>query len=257
MSSGAAARRRERVPSRAFTRWEAEGAPSLLPDLEAALAVMLRSALDEATCRRWVRSVYRAKRDWVADFRGEQYALGRAFYTHFETGRSELYFEDSAASDGRVERHLPGMQAWTTALFAQMVGGRARPRLGFCGPGVHVFPRGEKVARSGGVVHYDVEGLSPITLDRRHRALSLVVMLQPPERGGGLRVYDAEYHGTENADDDDLAAAKKTVRYAAGDALLMSSYRLHQIRPFGGEKDRVSITLHAAEIDKGVWETWF
>ena len=32
---------------------------------------------------------------------------------------------------------------------------------------------------------------------------------------------------------------------------------LHQIRPFQQELDRVSITVHAAEVDRGVWETWF
>ena len=48
-----------------------------------------------------------------------------------------------------------------------------------------------------------------------------------------------------------------TVRAEAGDALLIDSRRLHQIRPFRGGADRVSITVHAAEVDRGVWETWF
>ncbi len=32
---------------------------------------------------------------------------------------------------------------------------------------------------------------------------------------------------------------------------------LHQIQPFEGDRDRVSITIHAAEIDDGLWDTWF
>ncbi|NUP10749.1 MAG: hypothetical protein HOW73_32295 [Polyangiaceae bacterium] len=217
----------------------------------------MRGTLGEETCAAWIRNVRRAKKDWARDFGGEQFTLGRAFYTHYETERSDLYFRDAAASDRRVEQHLPGMQTWVTDLFARMVGATARKRMGFCGPGVHVFPAREKVAKHGGIVHYDVEGLTPIALARRHAALSLVVMLQVPEHGGGLRLYDVEYSGTESVSDEELKAPRATVRYRNGDALLMSSYRLHQIRPFRGTRDRVSITLHAEEVDRGVWETWF
>lgn len=221
------------------------------------MAVALRGAVDANRCRAWVRGVKRARRDWNADFRGEQYALGRAFYTHYETGQSALYFRDAARSDARVERALPGMQAFTRDLFARMTGGSARQRRDFCGPGVHVFPAGENVARRGGVVHYDVEGLSPLHIERRHAALSLVIMLQPPSWGGGLRLWDATWHGAEEPDEEDLARPFVTHRYEAGEALLMESYRLHQIRPFRGALDRISITLHAVEVDRGQWDTWF
>ena len=238
-------------------RWRSAGSPALLPRLDQALGVLVRGALPPERCADWSRRVLRARRHWVRDFGGEQFALGRAFYTHLETDQAKLYFDDAPASDARVERALPGMQAWTRALFAELTGGLVRPRLGFCGPGVHVFPSGGQVATKGGVIHFDVEGLSPIVLDRGLRTASLVVMLQTPERGGGLHLYGATYRGRENATRADLASPRRLVGYRNGDALLMSSYRLHQIRPFRGDLDRVSITLHAAEVDRGVWETWF
>lgn len=254
---------KRRLASFGRERWERSGAPPLVgllydaPGAPAALGVQLRGALVQATAAKWSARVLRARRQWVSDFGGEQFALGRAFYTHYETARSAQYFADSAASDARVERVLPGMQRWARELFAKLTGGIARSRYGFCGAGVHIFPAGEKVARSGGVVHYDVEGLTPLDLARRHRALSLIVMLQSSERGGGLRLYDVEFHGSEAVEDDELAAHHRTLRYGDGDALLMSSYRLHQIRPFRGDHDRVSLTLHGVEIDRGVWDTWF
>lgn len=220
-------------------------------------AVLWPRALDLARVRAWSRAVRRARADWTADFGGEQYSLGRAFYTHYETGLARVYFREAAASNALVDRHLPGMQAWVTALFARMTGAVARPRLGFCAPGVHVFPAGGQVARHGGVVHYDVEGLSPLCLSRRHPALSLIVMLEPVEWGGGLWLWRARYRGTEAASDTEIAAPHAAVRYGAGDALLMSSYRLHQIRPFRGRRDRISITLHAQKVDDGVFEVWF
>lgn len=245
------------VASVSGVRWLQRGRPELLEASLGRAAIHLRGALDRDRTRAWTQRVVGARREWTDDFDGEQYALGRAFYTHYETDRSALYFSDAAASDRRVERALPGMQDWMLELLARLTGGVTRRRLGFCGAGVHIFPAGEKVARAGGVVHYDVEGLSPLSLDRRQRALSLVLMLQPPLRGGGLRLYDATYAGTEEPSAQDLAAAHYTLRYEPGDAMLMSSYRLHQIRPFQGDLDRISATLHAVEVDTGVWDTWF
>lgn len=219
--------------------------------------VMRRAALAPTDAFAWARRVLGARRRWTKDFGGEQHALGRAFYTHLETERAGLYFGRVAASDALVERVVPGLQRWTRELFADIAGGVARQRPGFAGAGVHIFEPGSKVARSGGVVHFDVEGLAPLHRTRRARALSLVVMLQPPTWGGGLRVWDALYAGSEQPSDDALGSRAVTLRYGAGDALMMSSYRLHQIRPFRGASERVSITLHGVEVDRGVFETWF
>ncbi len=218
---------------------------------------IIRGAIDAKTLARWVEGVYALRDEWTEDFGGEQFALGRAFYTHFETGRSEEYFEDAAASDARVERGAPGLQACMRELLAEVTGARVLPRRGWCGAGVHVFPAGEKVARSGGVIHFDVEGLTKHHLARRKAALSLVVMLQPPLSGGGLRLWNVRYSGSEHPSDAELAAESELIDYGAGDLVAFDSYQLHQIQPFEGTRDRISATLHAAEIDRGVWESWF
>lgn len=238
-------------------RWSRAGRPPLLEPLAASAAVVVRGLFAADACLSHVRSVNRARRRWTADFGGEQFSLGRAFYTHYETDRSGLYFEDAAASDALVERCLPGVQSLVRASLGRMVGGVVRPRLGFCGPGVHVFPAGGKVAREGGVVHFDVEGLTPHQLARGHRAVTLVIMLQPPARGGGIAIWDALHRGSEHPSAEQLAAPRRTVRYRAGDALFSDSLRLHQIRPFRGDLDRISVTAHAVEVDRGVWECWF
>jgi hypothetical protein len=218
---------------------------------------IIRGAIDVATCARWVEGVYALRDEWTPDFGGEQFALGRAFYTHFETGRSEEYFRDAAASDARVERGAPGLQERMRALVAEVTGARVVQRRGWCGAGVHVFPAGEKVSRAGGVVHFDVEGLGRHHLERRKAALSIVVMLQPALEGGGLRLWDVRYHGSEHPTDDEVESKSELHEYGVGDLIAFDSYQLHQIQPFGGERDRVSATIHAAEVDRGRWETWF
>lgn len=238
-------------------KWRANGAPALLEHLRTAAGVAICNAVDETLCHNWVERILEARKDWIADFGGEQFSLGRAFYTHYETGRSDVYFREAARSNALVETVLPGMQGMIRDLLARMVGGIARLRRGFCGPGVHVFPLGENVAKKGGVIHYDMEGLSPLHVQRRAPAMSLVVMLQPPAWGGGLRLWNSTWHGADEPDDEEIAGPHMTHRYRIGEALLMESHRLHQIRPFRGSLDRISITIHAVEVDRGVWDTWF
>lgn len=220
-------------------------------------AIVLEGAVDEGTCARWVEGVMRRRDAWTEDFDGEQFALGRAFYTHFETGRSAEYFADAAASDARVEEGAPGLQGFMRERLAEVTGGHVQRRRGWCGAGVHVFPPHEKVAECGGVVHFDVEGLGRHHLARRKRALSLVLMLQCAEEGGGLRLWDVLYHGSEHPTDEELEAPSEIVEYGRGDLFVFDSYRLHQIQPFAGDRPRVSATLHACEVDRGLWECWF
>src|SRR5688572_17583537 len=136
---------------RVWTTGSSEG-EVLATRLDSHPAVLLEGAATEDEVGDIAARVLAARDRWTPDFGGEQFALGRAFYTHLETGRSKEYFAGAAASDAVVEAALPGVQARALALLAQTLGGHVRRRDGFCGPGVHVFPAGGKVAREGGVV---------------------------------------------------------------------------------------------------------
>ncbi|HEX4461172.1 MAG TPA: hypothetical protein VIA18_24500, partial [Polyangia bacterium] len=137
------------------------------------------------------------------------------------------------------------------------------------GPGVHIFPAGGWLARRGGDVHFDIEGLiaprdgtSPFARQEGPEApldgapaLSAILMLQPPESGGGLRVWDERYAGhDEVANAHELPS--ELANYEAGELVVIDSYRLHQIQPFAGARDRISVTAHAVLTVDG-WQTWF
>lgn len=231
------------------------GAP-LVELLERHPAVLLRGAAPKEEAADLAARVLAARDRWTADFDGEQFALGRAFYTHLETGRTAAYFGGAAASDALVEAVLPAIPGRTLDLLARFLGATVRRRPGFCGPGVHIFPAGGKVARRGGVVHFDLEGLTDLQKARGHRAVTLVWMLQPG-RGGGLRLWDDRFDGRPDSEIEPDPHDHLTVRSAAGDAVVIDSRRLHQIRPFRGDADRISITVHGVEVDRGVWEAWF
>jgi hypothetical protein len=236
---------------------ESWGRERLFGALDRHLALRISDVLDAERCASWTRAVYAARAEWTSAFGGEQFSLGRAWYTDFEEDRSREYFAAAATSDAQVERALPGARDFVMGLVAELVGGRVEQRRGWCGPGVHVFPAGQHVALHGGVVHFDTEGLAAHHVAQRLPAISLIVMLQAPETGGGVRVWDVSYAGEDFVDDAELAAPNETLESAAGDLVVLDSYRLHQIQPFSGDRDRISLTAMAAEVDRGRWEIWF
>jgi len=218
-------------------------------------ALQARGVLTPQECARWVRGTYRARADWTPCFDGVQFTLGRAYYTHLEEDHAGEYFSGASASDAIVERALPGLQARVRGLLADLVGAPVAPRPGWCGPGVHIFPAGQWLSENGGDVHFDTEGLLDEQLRARAPARSVIVMLQPPVGGGGLRVWSSVYEG-----DDQVAEPERIpsliVDYGAGDLVAIDSYRLHQIQPFEGPRDRVSITAHLVHTGRQ-WQAWF
>lgn len=234
-----------------------DGADGVHAALASACAVVIEGGIAIERCAAWAAAVLAARAEWTSDFGGEQFCLGRAFYTHFEEGKSRDYFADTAASDARVEAHVPGLQQALRDLVAKVTSGRVVQRRGWCGPGVHVFPPDAPVAERGGVHHFDTEGLAAHHVTRRRPAITLVAMLQTPATDGGLCVWDVLYDGHDHPTATELAAPNATVHYRTGDVVVIDSYRLHQIQPFTGARERISATVHAAQIDTGLWETWF
>jgi hypothetical protein len=216
---------------------------------------MLRrpGAVSAAQCAQWVGGVYAGRADWTPNFDGVQWTLGRAWYTHLEEGVAADYFAAATESDALVERCLPGMQARMLALLAEIVGAPMARRDGWCGPGVHVFPAGGWLAENGGDIHFDLEGLDE--QQRRQPALSAILMLQPPLAGGGLRVWDECYDGRDEVPDAE-SRPSQIAEYEAGELIVIDSVRLHQIQPFSGPRDRISVTAHALLAD-GRWQVWF
>jgi hypothetical protein len=230
--------------------------PSVLQGLEEHLAIRCPGVLTEARCAAHVQAVLGARDSWTRNFEGRQFTLGRAYYTHLEEEREDDYFAGAAASDAMVRRHAPGLQEHLLAAASAVVGAPVTQRIGWCGPGVHVFPAGGEVARRGGEVHFDTEGLRAPQLERRVPAVTLVLMLQRPEIGGGLRVWASTYEGEDFPRKPDPRVDVTQLAYEVGELVVIDSYRLHQILPFRGAVDRISATMHLC-LDGGRWEGWF
>jgi hypothetical protein len=226
--------------------------------LDEHLGVRVPGFLATEACAHLARRVYAGRPFWISDFDGVQFSLGRAWYTHLEQDREDEYFANARTSDAQVERFLPGLQAQLLQAISTLVGASAFQRPGWCGPGVHIFPAGQWLSNHGGDIHFDTEGLSETQCERRSRAITLVLMLQPPETGGALRLWDALYDGSDAVPEELPQLAYADAHYGIGDLVILDSYRLHQIQPFTGLKDRISATAHAAlDASGALWEVWF
>lgn len=234
-------------------RTQGPRAPGLLALLPTYLAVRYPGVLTRDHAETYAAGVAAAREEWTPNFGGTQFTLGRAWYTHLEEDREDEYFADAAASDARVERWAPGLQQRMMAILRRLMSARVVLREGWCGPGVHVFQAGSPVARDGGDVHFDVEGLTDAQLSRRARALTLVLTLQP---AGGLQVWDQMYAGEAVALEPPAEVASALLEYEPGELVVIDSYRLHQIMPFQGSADRITATVHLVE-EGDVWEAWF
>ena len=124
------------------------------------------------------------------------------------------------------------------------------------GPECTFFAAAGELASKGGDVHFDTEGLSESQIAKRSPALSLVLMLQPPESGGGLRIWDRFYDGNDFPDLPGPSVPTACIQYLPGELVIFDSYRLHQIQGFRGPSDRISATMHVA-VEDGRWEAWF
>lgn len=220
------------------------------------LAVRFTQVFSAATCHALTSAVYAARPFWNSDFDGAQFSLGRAWYAHFEERRARLYFTRARESDQLVERCLPHMQSQFRALMSQAIGEPVQPRAGWCGAGVHIFPAAGWCAQHGGDIHFDTEGLLYPEPLLHTAALTMILMLQPPEHGGGLKVWRARYEQSDTITPQMLATESDIAPYHTGDLVVIDAYTLHQIQPFEGARDRISITAHLARTPKG-WVLWF
>ncbi len=245
---------RARVVETSFADLSGTSVLALLGD---GVVVRIPAAITEQQRAAYVAGVYRGKPAWTNNFDGLQFTLGRAWYTHLEQDLADMYFERAAASEEIVERNCPGLQRHMLDLTGRLLGAPVRKRASYCGAGVHVFPAQGYCADKGGDVHFDTEGLTRSQLRARKRAVTVILMLQPAANGGGLRVWDTTWEGSDETTAAMLARPHATVGYAARDLVAIDSYSLHQIQPFEGVLDRVSATCHALETEPGTWDVWF
>jgi hypothetical protein len=218
-------------------------------------ALRFPDAASASECVTLATAVLAARASWTPNFGGKQFTLGRSYYTHLEEDREREYFDEAEASDRAVRRLVPGLQERMLWLGGRVLG-TITQRPGWCGPGVHIFPARGEVARRGGEVHFDTEGLSDEHIARRRPAVSMVLMLRPPPVGGGLRVWDRFYDGDDFPNKPEPSTDVTQIAYSAGELVVFDSYRLHQILSFHGPIDRISVTLHAC-FEGGAWQAWF
>jgi hypothetical protein len=234
--------------------------------LEDTLAVVFQGIFSLEENQEIVSKIYSLKNLWVPSYEGEQYALGRVWYAHVDDRIQDNYFERAIESNKMIETHFPGLYQKLCNFCSKIqMNEPVRIREKWAGPGFVIFPAHEYCAKEGGGIHYDWEGL---TEEQRNNsdteAYSFISLLQKPERGGGIRIWETKYDPSRKEESlkpsidilPDPGAKNVLIDYQVGDLLLINSLSLHQIQPFEGDADRITLTFHIAKNSES-WHIWF
>lgn len=230
--------------------------PTLWHQMQKYAALHIQSVLPINACEDIVRKVYEHTEHWNSDFDGLQFSFGQAYYPHLEAGTTDTYFEKVEVSDRMFNQALPGLQEFAMKLLSSIVGGYVQQREGWSGPGIHIFPIDGYAAKNAGEVHFDLDGISDKDRMALSPAVTLIVMLQPPSTGGGLKVWNTKYAGFDALELNIETIENSILEYKIGDVVAINSYTLHQIQPFTSTVDRISLTVHSI-FNGECWDCWF
>lgn len=227
-------------------------------------AVCFKEMFSQGEVAAMVKAMYASKEAWSEGFGGEQFALGDAWYHYAE---QEIDFEEYAAkaeqSRANVEKYIPGLEKRVIDFLSPLARpGTLEVREGWAGPGLMLFPTGAHVSRNGGSIHYDTDAFTDEELaDPGLSMFSFVCMLQKPERGGNLTIwnkyFDRQGHRFQAYDPATHGKVDSyVVDYTPGDLWMLRGMNAHQIGSFSGSVDRIALTFHIYK-DGYDWRMWF
>jgi len=236
----------------------------LAETLRVVSAAKREAFLSHEQCRAAAAKLVELRPFWSRDYHGEQFSYPDNFYARANDGGASTYFARAAeANDGMVE-HFPEERRLLLAYLGRLLPGReVRVRPGWLGPAFVIFPAGEFLSREPGPVHIDLEGLAEMDLHSSETIyFSVICMIQPPDEGGGVRVWNRRLEGDRALEDRFLDQARAVpeeaieVTYRAGDLLAINSLSPHQILQFGGARDRITLNAFAV-ADSRSCNVWF
>ena len=232
--------------------------------IEGHAAVCFRKLIPPAEIEKMIKGFYAAKEVWSEGFGGQQYALGDAWYHYAEEGIDfEEYGSKAEQSRANVEKFVPGLEGNLLGFLSPL----ARPgtlsiREGWAGPGFMMFPAGGFVANKGGSIHFDTDAFSDEELYETDLVMfSLICMIQKPERGGNLTVWNKPFDKTQERFQSynpatQGAAESYHIEYQPGDLWMIRGMNAHQIGAFEGKTDRICLTFHVYK-EGDDWFMWF
>lgn len=211
-----------------------------------------------------VNKIYEIRDQWLPNYDGEQYSLGRVWYTHFDEKIDDEYFRNAEESKKMITSNFPGLYEKIIKLCTSIEkGANISIRDGWAGPGFAIFPAHGRCAEIGGDIHYDWEGLTDGQLDDQNaEGYSFIAMLSKPESGGGLKIWDIKYDQARKQEElvawaESPDAPYTLIDYQLGDLVMINSFYLHQIQTFSGDIDRICLTFHIARHKENQWYIWF
>jgi hypothetical protein len=232
--------------------------------IEGHAAVCFKDFIPQANIAPMVKAMYAAKDVWSEGMGGEQFALGDAWYHYAEEGVDfEEYGSQAKQSRANVEKYVPGLEKRVIDFLSPLArAGTLDVREGWAGPGIMLFPAGAYVSNNGGSIHFDTDAFTDEELaDPNLTMFSFVCMLQKPERGGNLTIWNKHFdrRGERFQTYDPKTQGEVEsclVDYQPGQLWMLRGMNAHQIGSFSGATDRICLTFHIFK-EGADWRMWF
>lgn len=184
-------------------------------------------------------------------------ALGCPLYAYRCAEKQDEYFEDIKRDDRLIQEHFPRLEPALRELFETLqFPEKIRKKKHFGGPGFVI--QNEKSTHEA---HFDQDEavlISRAKFPGQKVMFTLVGMIQRPERGGRLMLWDREPQPQDTEEGIKQYCRSHPPRYVdyrEGDLLLLNGMKLHLIEPCHGE--RITVVLHFLKNPLGQWEYWF
>lgn len=225
------------------------GLESILKEVPAA---KISGFLTPEECEEIALRLKALESSWSKDYGGEQYSFPNNYYARANDGGASSYFDGSSFGNEIMAAQFGGVLEKLLAVIRLLLPGfEVKSRTGWQGPGFVIFPANELLSRESGPVHIDLEGLVAPQVDFiRALCFSVIIMIQTPESGGGVRVWNRPL--TASVTEEALLLAAKecpdesaVINYGVGDLVIINSLSPHQILKFDGNRARISLNAFA------------
>jgi len=184
-------------------------------------------------------------------------SFGNPLYAFRATNRLEEYFQKSAESDAKVQRHFPGLEEKILSPFRTIEDPKTfQKRARHSGPAFVI-----QDDRSDHYAHYDLnEGLKDIRgiFSPEDSLYTVVGMLKKPKSGGRLFLWNRLYDDTRPYIDQlstPPELEKIAIDYPLGSLLIVNGMKLHEIEESKGE--RITVNCHLMRTSDDNWTYWF
>lgn len=226
--------------------------------------IVIKNFISKSMRLEIINKIYKISSEWTSYFNGELHCIGSVWYCCAASNNEKDYFAYSQSNNAKLKSIFPEINESINSFCSLFFDMNVEIREGWAGPAIIILQENAHVAKQGGPIHIDWDNLckEQICDLNKSKAFSFVMVLQKPQFGGNLIVWNKQYNfqidGCIEVFDSVSCPTEiqsLEIPYSEGSLIIFNSLNLHAVQPFSGSKDRICLIFHAAQFS-GKWKIW-